>query len=167
MRHGPAEDVAETGRDFDRVLTASGKTRVGRVAELLVASSEVPLVIHTSPLLRTRETASIVAQIAGCPEPAVVDALAPGHDARALLDTLLVTLPDDARVMLVGHEPDMSDLADHALRTPGTRDGTAALTGGFGGFEKAMVVIVAITGTGSSQRRTLARVLDPREMRFR
>src|SRR5581483_10020187 len=35
VRHGPAEDTATSGKDFDRVLTPSGRERVREVARAL------------------------------------------------------------------------------------------------------------------------------------
>src|SRR5271155_3406021 len=63
MRHGPAEDHAASGRDFDRALTASGRERVRDVARALVEGGEAPLVILTSPLVRALQTAEIVAGV--------------------------------------------------------------------------------------------------------
>ena len=61
MRHGPAEDVAASGRDFDRALTGAGRARVVRVAEVLKREGEIPSTVWTSPLARARATAEIVA----------------------------------------------------------------------------------------------------------
>ena len=155
MRHGPAEDVAGSGRDFDRALTAAGRTRVARVAEVLKREGEIPATVWTSPLVRAKETAALVAAICGLPgPPGVAEALAAGSDGRAFLDGLLeVGAGGDASVMLVGHEPDMTELLQHALRDE--RSGQ--------GFDKAEVVVVAVTGAA----RRLERTLDPRELRFR
>ena len=155
MRHGPAEDVADTGRDFDRVLTSSGRARVQRVAELLLADGEAPGTVQTSPLLRTKETAAIVTSICKLAEPTIVERLAPGQDARAFLDRLVAQAGPDERVLIVGHEPDMSELTDHVVRGDGGGEHTS-----FGGFEKAMVVIVEIVG----EKRTLVRTIDPRRL---
>lgn len=157
MRHGPAEDVAESGRDFDRALTSAGRTRVRRVADLLVSAGEAPARIFASPLVRTQQTAAIVAEVAALPAPTRADPLAPGYDARAFLDGLLAAPEANDRAMVVGHEPDMSDLAHYVLRD-------AAGAAGFGlvGFEKAMVVAIDVQGGVA----TLARVLDPRELKL-
>ena len=158
MRHGPAEDVADTGRDFDRVLTPSGRTRVQRVAELLLAEGEAPNALQTSPLLRTQETAAIVASVCKLPEPTIAERLAPGHDARGFLDRLVTRAGLEDRIMIVGHEPDMSELTDYVLR----RDARGEQVG-FGGFEKAMVVVFEIAG----EKRTLVHTLDPRTLSLR
>lgn len=130
MRHGPAEDVADSGRDFDRKLTTAGRARVERVAEALLHKGESPRVIVTSPLVRAKETAEIVAASCTLDEPILVrPELSPGGDGAALLRELANS--GKRNVMLVGHEPDLSGLAELA---------TSELSAG---FEKAMVVGLA------------------------
>jgi phosphohistidine phosphatase len=63
MRHGPAEDHADSGMDGDRALTANGRDRVRAVAALLVDLNEEPLSIITSPLVRAVQTAEVVASV--------------------------------------------------------------------------------------------------------
>lgn len=128
MRHGPAEDVAPTGRDADRALTPSGRERVRDVAKLLSAEKEEPLVVLSSPLVRALQTAEIVANVTKLDERAKEDAalsgtvevrgeMAPGKDAGALVQELV--LRGKKRVMIVGHEPDLSmlvaNLVGHVL----------------------------------------------------
>lgn len=120
MRHGPAEDVAPTGRDADRALTPSGRERVRDVAKLLSAEKEEPLVILSSPLVRALQTAEIVANVTKLDERAASDdaalsgtvevrgEMAPGRDAMALVHELVSR--GKRRVMIVGHEPDLSML---------------------------------------------------------
>ncbi len=150
MRHGPAEDSAPSGVDGDRALTPSGRERVRAVAKVLVAEKEEPLRIVTSPLVRAVQTAEIVAIATkigdrrGTVE--VRREVAPGGDAAGLVYRLAAE--GAKRVMLVGHEPDLSSLA-------------GGLLGGFGRpFEKAMVVGIHPIGAGA--RPKLRFVLDPK-----
>lgn len=127
MRHGPAEDVAPSGRDFDRALTAAGRDRVRKVADELVKRQEAPKLIFTSPLVRALQTAEIVAALCRPEHPVSVRReIAPGGDMVALLQEQLAA--GARRVMVVGHEPDVSTLV-------------ASLVDGWrGAFEKGMVV---------------------------
>ncbi len=128
MRHGPAEDHAASGRDFDRALTASGRDRVRDVAKALSADDEQPHAVVSSPLVRALQTAEIVANVAKV-EGAIETRreLAPGGDAMALVRQLVSA--GTKRVMLVGHEPDLGELAGRLSGRP------------FGaGLQKAMVV---------------------------
>jgi phosphohistidine phosphatase len=130
LRHGPAEDHAFSGRDFDRALTASGRERVRDVGRALHEANEAPLLILSSPLVRALQTAEIVASMAKVAAPIDVrPELAPGGEARALVDELLASAKTSDRVMLVGHEPDLADLAS----TLSGRTFSA-------GLQKAMVV---------------------------
>lgn len=112
MRHGPAEDFSATGRDADRALTPAGRDRVRDVARALVEADEAPNVILTSPLVRARETAEIVAattklEARGGTLETARD-LAPGADGPSLVRALI--RDHRKRAMIVGHEPDLSAL---------------------------------------------------------
>ncbi len=129
MRHGPAEMQSSTGRDEDRALTASGRQIVRRVAELLDQEGEAPLRILTSPLLRARQTAEIVAHTArratsiqasetrdtlGVPIQTDVDlGLTPTADLTRLINNSAVS--PGPGMMLVGHEPSLSAFLKTAL----------------------------------------------------
>jgi phosphohistidine phosphatase len=110
MRHGPAEDRATSGRDFDRALTPSGRERVRDVARTLHEADESPHVILTSPLVRALQTAEIVAALSGA-EVEVSRELSPEGTALTLLRERFT--PPTKRLMVVGHEPDLADLAGH------------------------------------------------------
>lgn len=147
MRHGPAEDDAPSGQDFDRALTAPGRERVRQVARELLRCSHAPLLILTSPLVRALQTAEIVAQHAEVALPLQVRReMAPGGNARSLVYELARNQARD--VMVVGHEPDVSSLAAGLLPQGFARP-----------FEKAMVVAIeAEEGKPFAQRF----VLEPR-----
>lgn len=108
MRHGPAEDDSPTGRDADRALTASGRDRTRSVARALAEGDESPVTIISSPLVRALQTAEIVAAVAGVDQVEVRREMAPGGDSVALLGELVRA--EKRRVMVVGHEPDLSML---------------------------------------------------------
>jgi phosphohistidine phosphatase len=108
MRHGPAEDDSPTGRDADRALTTSGRDRTRSVAHALVEGGEAPVQIISSPLVRALQTAEIVAAVANVDPVEVRREISPGGDSIALIGELLRA--GKRRVMLVGHEPDLSML---------------------------------------------------------
>jgi phosphohistidine phosphatase len=112
MRHGPAEEHADSGLDADRALTTAGRDRVRSVAKALLDADEAPLTIFTSPLVRCVQTAEIVAIATKLGERGgTVEArreLAPGADATKLVVELRAK--PRPRVMLCGHEPDCSQL---------------------------------------------------------
>jgi phosphohistidine phosphatase len=120
MRHGPAEESAASGHDGDRALTASGRERVRSVAKRLVDEEEAPLLIVSSPLVRSVQTAEIVAAATKLTERGgVVETrreLSPGGDATELVKSLFAQ--KKKRVMVVGHEPDLSALITRLVGEP-------------------------------------------------
>jgi phosphohistidine phosphatase len=128
MRHGPAEDRAATGRDFDRVLTPAGREVVARAAQALFEARRPlgrPCRILTSPFRRAFQTAEIVATQASPPLDVEVhdDLAADAHVPLALVREL-VEVSEDA--LLVGHQPTVEELARELLHPV-----RPALTGGF------------------------------------
>ena len=130
MRHGPAEEQAASGLDGDRALTSAGRERVRNVAKALSLAGEEPARIVTSPLVRAVQTAEIVAIVTKLGERdgsvEVRREMAPGGDGAELAHRLAAE--GAKRVMVVGHEPDLSAML-------------VALLGSFSRpFDKAMVV---------------------------
>jgi phosphohistidine phosphatase len=101
--------------DTKRPLTKRGISRfeecVTGLRELEVAVDEV----FTSPLVRAKQTAEILA--AGMdrnPPVKILEALAPGHTAKDVM-TQLAKAAKRRRIALVGHEPDLGELAAHLI----------------------------------------------------
>ena len=67
-------------------------------------------VLATSPLIRARETAEIVAKVLGKADVTELALLAPEGDKQALI-AWLNEQPADATVAIVGHEPHLSAFA--------------------------------------------------------
>ena len=113
MRHGIAADRGTAGYEDDakRPLTPEGKKKMREItAGLARVGFDLDWIV-TSPLVRAAETAEIVADgLAGRVPRDFCDALRPGGSAEALL-TFLAKQPSRRRVLVVGHEPDLSELA--------------------------------------------------------
>jgi phosphohistidine phosphatase len=104
IRHAWAEEVSADGPDASRRLTRKGQRRFARFVDRLVKGGLGIDLIATSPLVRARETAAILAErLDGRPRVEEVAALAPGSDWRALVDWTISR--DAARVAWVGHAP--------------------------------------------------------------
>lgn len=109
MRHGIARDVGEQGitTDADRSLTGEGRRKVSLIAQGLLALGVGPARFVSSPLLRARQTAEIVArQLGDEPEVEIVPSLAPGGDVEEFLQWLRDESADS--VLAVGHMPDLA-----------------------------------------------------------
>jgi len=111
LRHGLAGD-RETwaGGDFERPLTDAGKERMAREAATIAKLNLNLDVILTSPLVRAYQTAEIVARLLGMTDKLVKDErLGPGFSPDQLAG-ILQAYPEAKALMLVGHEPDFSQL---------------------------------------------------------
>jgi len=110
IRHARAEERALLQRDRTRALTPEGRRRMRKAGKGLCTLLPSLDVLASSPLVRARQTAEIVARVYGnglaiTPLPA----LTPGAPMRNLL-AWLREQPLEATVALVGHEPDLGRL---------------------------------------------------------
>jgi phosphohistidine phosphatase len=158
MRHGPAEDRAATGRDFDRALTGPGREVVARAARALADDrpSGGALRVLSSPYRRARETAEIVAAISpahdernpqppgstmglhpaepgSAPYPGAVEVEIHDDltaDAPLPLDLVRLLVAEGTDVLLVGHQPTVEELVRELLGTDRSPE-RSPLPGGF------------------------------------
>jgi phosphohistidine phosphatase len=108
LRHG---DYAKKPglKDAECPLSEQGIELMEREAAFMARLGVRPDLVLTSPLLRARQTAEIVARGLGLAGAHVVEArLGPGFGSKALEDILLERR-DCAALMLVGHAPDLAD----------------------------------------------------------
>jgi len=113
LRHGEAADRVDPRyeNDADRPLVRKGIRRTRALARVLRRLNITFDVIFSSPLVRARETAEIVAhelRLHGRLE--LTKHLAPDGDVEELVDVLSQLWPPPENVLLVGHEPDASRL---------------------------------------------------------
>jgi phosphohistidine phosphatase len=106
LRHADAEP--RTSSDHERKLTPKGLEQAEKVGKFLVRCRLLPEVILTSPVVRARQTARIVADKLGDAEVSEVDWLACGMSGETCLMELKARQATSS-VLLVGHEPDFSE----------------------------------------------------------
>jgi phosphohistidine phosphatase len=94
--------------DGARPLSPAGIRRARKAAAGLKGFSKAPDQLFTSPLVRARQTAQILTDIAGWPQAEEAVELAPGEPAPAVL-TLLGKY-HSKRVAVVGHQPGLGAL---------------------------------------------------------
>jgi len=109
VRHGVAEDYSDSGRDFDRRLTAEGHDKMARAARGLASLDVRVDLLISSPLVRAIQTADEISEAFPSARREVWDDLACGIDEIALT-ARLEQLDATENVMLVGHEPDMGEI---------------------------------------------------------
>jgi phosphohistidine phosphatase len=114
LRHGQAgQRSAWVGDDALRPLTEAGRERMVQEATTMRKLGLAPDVIVTSPLARARQTAEVVAEILGLEARLVEDdRLAPGFSLDKLGGVLshLKGGSSGESVLLVGHEPDLTEI---------------------------------------------------------
>lgn len=163
FRHGVAEDqdaFARTGLpDADRPLTDKGTARTRQAAAGLMTLIGEPDAVVASPYVRARQTADIVAEICegagGAPDRELLDAMRPGGDAGEIARWLARRGRSETAV-LVGHEPDLSDLM--AWFTSGQPDG-------FARFKKSGACLIELTAVPAQGSGELLWLLPPAILR--
>ncbi len=159
LRHAIAapRDAKRYPDDGKRPLTAKGVARMRAAARGIRALGIRPRRIHSSPLLRCMQTAGILAEELR-PHPAVIPTpqLGPEGSARTLLKSLHAEGPR-RDILLVGHEPDLSELASLLL------DGAARKA--FVKMKKAAFCRIDLEGVPEPGRGRLAYLLPPRILR--
>jgi phosphohistidine phosphatase len=148
LRHAEAEPHGARV-DSERRLTERGEQQARAAGAALRLMGVAFDAVLYSPKVRARQTAELAAQEHGERARAALEVhepLAGGFDARQALAALAST-SRDARVLLVGHEPDLS----HVL---------AELTGSRVDLKKAGLAAVRLEGAGGE----LLLLLRPREL---
>ena len=144
LRHGEAEPH-DARPDFDRRLTERGEGQARAAGHALAAVNLEFHHVYTSPRVRSLDTARLACEALGN-EPIVHEPLTGGFDARGALE-LLGSAGPDQRILLVGHEPDFSQIAHD-------------LTGSRLAMKKGGVAGIRLDGS----RGELIVLLRPREM---
>ncbi len=119
VRH--AEAIARSGTmpDAVRYLTSKGRLVFRKVARRVRREGAAPDVVFSSPLVRSVQTAEILAERLKHKGPVIVmKQLSPGFDLKALR-LLLAGAGNPREAAFVGHEPDLGDLAATLLALPG------------------------------------------------
>jgi phosphohistidine phosphatase len=112
IRHGIAEERGPGfPDDSKRPLTGKGMSALRSEAKALNGLGVTFDLIITSPLTRTRQTAEVFAEhLEGKPSVSQSDALAPAGTPAAVMQEI-ARHSRQARIALVGHEPNIGELA--------------------------------------------------------
>jgi phosphohistidine phosphatase len=108
LRHGEAVPHDAAPDDDDRELTERGRDQARAAGRSLAALDVEVHLCFTSPKVRARQTAELACAELGI-EPIVHEALSGEFDGRDALE-LLTAAEGDQRVLIVGHEPDFSQV---------------------------------------------------------
>lgn len=159
VRHAVAEEremFASSGKpDSERPLTERGRAKMVRAAQGLRRALSKIDVLATSPYVRARDTAAILAAAYSLRTVHRVDALEPDGSSDAVADWLRQQI-DDSTVAIVGHEPSLGMHASWLLAS-GDR--------AFMPLKKGGACLLAFEGPPGRGSATLEWALPPRVLR--
>lgn len=109
LRHGIAENIADDGTDFNRRLTREGIEKLTRRLPNLKAKVEhfEGTEIWSSPILRAKETAEILASSLNIEDVKYYDFISEGSYDEFL--TMVNLSEENKTIFVVGHEPYLGD----------------------------------------------------------
>ena len=115
VRHAIAydRDPHRWREDADRPLSPAGIRRARKAAAGLKQLTPRPDRLLTSPLVRAKQTAQILVDIAGWPAPEEIPELSPGEPALAVLT--LLAKQRTKLTAVVGHQPGLGQLLGTCL----------------------------------------------------
>ena len=157
VRHGEAVDVGEKDveQDADRMLSSEGRKKTKAVAKGLRLVGCQPERIVTSPLIRAKQTAEIMAHaLASKVDVEEAQELAVGSHAAKVVTWLRGQA--DVPTLLVGHMPDMGAVASVLV----CGNAEASFT-----FKKAAVCCVSFEGAIQEGKGRLEWLLQPGQLR--
>ncbi len=155
VRHAIATPRGDDTADEERPLTDKGIARMEEIVEGLGGLGVALDEIWTSPLVRARQTADILAGLDGFSGPLrTVGALAPGGDEADVIQLLIRSNVES--VALVGHEPDLGDLCARLLTSRGD---------GFICLKKGAVACVELSNDAPDLTGVLLWLMQPRQLR--
>ena len=120
LRHGIAEDRTAEKRDEDRGLTAEGHARMKQIAKGLERALPKVQTIYASPLLRAVQTALWVSKgYRSRANVKTVEELTPSASIEDLVNWVMKV--NERRIILVGHEPNLSETVRSLLNLPASQ----------------------------------------------
>jgi phosphohistidine phosphatase len=130
LRHAKTENDAPSGRDQDRRLDDRGRKDAAEIGGWIARHPPVPDAVLVSPAVRAHQTWEIAAaamkELARAPHVELLPELY-GADPSQLLQSIhAASATDSQRLMVVGHNPGMHELA-LALAGSGDAAGRRAL----------------------------------------
>jgi len=157
LRHGIAGPPPPGMGDGDRRLTPDGERKMHRIAIGLKRLGIAPDAVLSSPLRRAEETAALVAAILVPDVPVeIYPCLAPGHAAGDVLSGLH-RYRGAQHLLLVGHQPDLGELASHLLTGS---SGVVALD-----FKKGGAAAIAVASLPPRAAGVLLWFMAPKQLR--
>jgi phosphohistidine phosphatase len=151
LRHGIAENTSSSGRDEDRELTGEGREKLNALLQRAAKAGVKPDTILSSPYKRALQTAKLAAKAFDSPEPEETEVLVPHGSPRGVWNEIR-EYPDEAELMLAGHEPLFSQTVSYLLDAPAMKID----------FKKGAMVAIEFENLRGEPRGVLRWMLIPR-----
>jgi phosphohistidine phosphatase len=116
LRHADAE--TEAVRDDLRELSEKGRNQAHKVGRFFSEHAIEPDTILTSPLIRAKQTARIIAEQIHLEDRIVVEDFIKCGMTPSVAFSGLRRYREASNVLLVGHEPDLSQLVGALIHAP-------------------------------------------------
>lgn len=152
IRHGKAQDSSLNIDDRKRELVEKGIETNKRVFNLLKEELGTDLSmtrVWASPLVRAQQTAAILCDVIGKPDFETYDFIAFGTNKQ--LEEAIYPQDLRSRIILVGHEPTVSQWTRH-------------LTGEVHDFRTSMAVGITLSD-GATREGTIDFMIDPKKVK--
>ena len=148
LRHADAGDPeAWTGPDDARPLSAKGEQQAERLATFLHGVRFRTDAVVTSPKLRARQTAEIVAD--GLGVAVTIDGRLAANVRPATVDEAIAGVGGPTSIVIVGHDPDFSELLATLTGSPGMS------------MKKGAIARLDVRGRVAEGRATLRWLIPP------
>jgi phosphohistidine phosphatase len=113
LRHGLAVEAgtSDYSKDSERPLTAKGERKLWKIAEAMEDMELSFDWVLSSPYVRARQTAQIVAEALSLRKKLeITETLTPAGSTKKLIESINQKQPLPKDILLVGHEPYLSEL---------------------------------------------------------
>jgi len=157
MRHGKAAepDPKLYPSDDQRPLTEAGRRDLEQIAAAMkLMKLEINLIL-SSPLVRARQTAEIVAKTLGITKKLLYSDSLAQNEVKPVIEEIKRAYKGETSLLLVGHEPQLSELV------------STLLTGGPDmvlNFKKGGLIKLQIKRIGLNRCANLEWLMAPRQM---
>jgi len=159
FRHGISVDRGTPGYklDSERPLTPKGEQKIWSISDGLLSQGVSFDLILTSPYIRAQKTAEILAKVFMAEKKVKHSTnLAPAADPEELVAEINLVYAGAKQIVLVGHEPFLSDLASTLL----TGDADLSMT-----IKKGGICKLTVAGLRYGRCAKLEWLLAPRQLK--
>lgn len=119
VRHAKAEPAHAGQEDWDRALDATGHGEAVRMGQRLLSRNLQPVCLASSNAVRALATAQLLARELGFPSKSIVaDERLYLISATDLMDWILTQPRDHGHLMIVAHNPGLSEFAARIAARP-------------------------------------------------